>query len=154
MSEVKDLAIEVFEGRKKAEQRIKKGEVKKQILEDYIKDILDIFKTSNLSENSTVLVWQLKLCKKKEYDYLVPMISFETSDYAQFYNKTVLEGNALNHTIGDNEELLRKIENLKIPKELFNDLLVYLVNNLLEYLDTVKLDSEHIRIRLNGSEEE
>lgn len=65
MSDVKQLALEVFEGREEAEKRIPK--VIEENLENYVKKIIEIFKISNSSEKSVVLVWQVRLYYDSKY---------------------------------------------------------------------------------------
>lgn len=156
MNDVRALALDVFEGRKKAEKRIVKGETKKEILEDYVKEILDIFKISNLSEKSTVLVWQVRLVSlepkqgmsQKEKDYCLPMISFGQDDNAKFNNTIVFS--IKTNPLGDNTELVEHIKKIEIPKKFFEDIYNYFKENLSDYFETIKEDSEHIRIKLKS----
>ncbi len=156
MSDVKQLALEVFEGREEAEKRIPKVVVEN--LEDYVKKIIEIFKISNSSEKSTVLVWQIRLViletkqysSQNEKDYCFLMISFEQDDNAEFSN-TLVFGSEKNR-LGDNTELVEYIKKLEIPKEFFEDIYNYFRENLSEYFETTKEDSKHIRIKLISKE--
>lgn len=153
MTDLRKIASEVFEGREEAEKRIAKGEAKNRILEDYVKEILKIFKISNSSKDSTVLVWQVRLVNlkpkrgmsEKERRFCFPMISFEQEDNAQFYNTLVFT-----NSLGDNTELVEHIEKTEIPKKFFGEIYDYFKENLAEYFETTKPDSEHIIIKLKS----
>lgn len=158
MNDVRKLALDIFEGREEAEKRITKKEVKKEILENYVKGILDIFKISNLSKKSTVLVWQVRLVNlkpqqgmsQKQKYYCFPMISFEQDDNAEFNN--ILVFSIKTNSLGDNTELVEHIKKLEIPKKFFENIYNYFKENLSDYFETTKEDSEHIRIKLKSKE--
>lgn len=141
MENVKKLALEVFEGRKEAEKRIPK--VILENLEDYVKNIIEIFKISNLSEKSTVLVWQVRLYYK--YENIFFMFSFK-EDGCEFYNKTAFESRDTEY--GNNETLREYIEDLKIPTKEAKNISKYFKENLSEYFEVEDNNNEYIMIKM------
>lgn len=141
MSDVKQLALEAVEGRKEAEKRIPK--VISENLEDYVKKIIEIFKISNSSEKSTVLVWQVKLYYYYRFEICPVMFSFE-QDSNRFFNKVIFD------CVGyeNNESLKKYIENLEIPTSEAKNILKYFKENLAEYFETEESDNEYIIIKM------
>lgn len=141
MSDVKQLALEAVEGRKEAEKRIPK--VIAENLEDYVKKIIEIFKISNSSEKSTVLVWQVKLYYDK-FQICPVVFSFEQNSYYGFCNKEIFDCPGYEN----NESLKEYIENLKIPTMEAKNILKYFKENLAEYFETEESDNEYIIIKM------
>lgn len=140
MENVKKLALEVFEGREEAEKRIPK--VILENLEDYVKNIIEIFKISNLSEKSTVLIWQVRLYYK--YENIFFMFSFK-EDGCEFYNKAAFESRYTEY--GNNETLREYIEDLKIPTKEAKNISKYFKENLSEYFE-VEDNDEYTIIKM------
>lgn len=141
MSDVKQLALEAVEGRKEAEKRIPK--VIAENLEDHVKKIIEIFKISNSSEKSAVLVWQVKLYYDK-FQICPVMFSFEQNSYYGFSNKEIFDCPGYEN----NESLKEYIENLKIPTMEAKNILKYFKENLAEYFETEESDNEYIIIKM------
>ena len=94
-------------------------------------------KKSNLEEKSEVIVKQLKLLvPEKKGDFLVPMVAFDSSIDAQFFNRLVFE--VPNSTIGENKHVLEKMDSLEIPQDFFDEIANYFLENLSPYLETIK----------------
>lgn len=130
MEDVKKLALEAFEGREEAEKKRSKELLEN--LEDYVKKIIEIFKISNSSEKSKVLVWQVKLCSN-ENENCTFLLSFKEDGY-EFYKKKVLESGGIR--FGNNESLRKYIEDLKIPCGEVKNISRYFKENLSEYFET------------------
>lgn len=141
MSDVKQLALEAVEGRKEAEKRIPK--VIAENLEDHVKKIIEIFKISNSSEKSAVLVWQVKLYYDK-FQICPVMFSFKQNSYYGFDNKEIFDCPGYEN----NESLKEYIENLKIPTMEAKNILKYFKENLAEYFETEESDNEYIIIKM------
>lgn len=141
MSDVKQLALEAVEGRKEAEKRIPK--VIAENLEDHVKKIIEIFKISNSSEKSAVLVWQVKLYYDK-FQICPVMFSFGQNSYYGFSNKEIFDCPGYEN----NESLKEYIENLKIPTMEAKNILKYFKENLAEYFETEESDNEYIIIKM------
>lgn len=146
MSDVKQLALEAFEGREEAEKRIPK--VVEENLEDYVKKIIEIFKISNSSEKSTVLVWQVRLYYDSKYSQeeqrkCSVMLSFEQENET-FYNKDVFG------CVGyeNNESLREYIRGLEIPVGEVQNIFKYFKENLEDYFEVEDIDFKYILIKL------
>lgn len=158
MSDIKQLALEVFEGREEAEKRIP---AKVTDLEDYVRKIIEIFGISNSSENSTVLVWQVRLHYEeyrcagyRQYDNISFMLSFEKDEDGskvygcEFHSIAVFRPPMKKCSdFGDNERLRKHIENLKIPAKEAKNISKYFKENLSEYFETED-GSEYIIIKM------
>lgn len=147
MKKASDLMLEIIEGRKKAKKRIKEEVVRKATIADYAYDILKAFEISNREEQSTILLWQLKLYGIK-FDYLSIMMSFEKGKNAKFYNPTYLEHEyCKKNLLGNNEMLEEYIQNLKISSEAFVDLCQYFKEKFSENLN-IEVKDEALIIEL------
>lgn len=156
MSYVKELALDIFEGREVAKKRIEKGEKYKARVEDWVEKIIKIFKISNISNEAKKLIWQVRLVdyrdrahSTKEFENCLIMISFEHGEKAQFSNALVFD--CREHLIGRQEELKQYIKNLEIPNELLENIIQYFKENLSEYFIAVKEDSIRFRIELKSN---
>lgn len=144
MSKVNDLVLDIVEGRKESKKRIEEEVVRKATIADYAYDILKAFKISNEEEQSTILLWQLKLYGIK-FPYMSIMMSFEKGKDARFYNCGYLEPDLCKKNIlGNNEMLEEYIKNLKIPSEAFVELYQYLKKEFSENLNIEIRDESFI----------
>lgn len=143
MSDVKQLALEVFEERSEAENRISNNST--EVLEDCIESIIEIFKISNKLKKSRILIWQVELYRIYTYQELRIMISFK-EDGEEFYNTSIFDN--AEHKLGNNRTLKDYIDALKIPEYLYQDIVNYFKENLSKYFETEEFNSDHIIIKL------
>lgn len=136
MSKVNDLVLDIVKGRKEAKKR--KEIVEKAAITDYAYEILKAFKISNEEEESTILLWQLKLYGRK-FSYMSLMMAFEKGEGAAFYNCKYLEQDKCKkYLLGNNERLKGHIENLNIPSKAFGELYKYFKEEFSENLIITK----------------
>lgn len=140
MSDVKQLALEVFEGRKESIKEREKRNNPNKTIEDYVADIIKIFKLSNSSKYST-LIWQIILSSndlphsKGEYSDI--MFSFEEYSTAPIYH---LGMKRIDLDLPKIEvfELWNMINNLHVPYKLVGEVCDYFTENLSEYFEVTE----------------
>lgn len=141
MSNIKELAKRVYEDRKDAETRK---------VEDYVRKILEVFNASN-SSVGTLLVWQIRLDKEDDWgqesddESLNIRVSFDKSVNGKFYDWDIFDEDEKDVPI-----LHSMLQDLEIPRELFEELFEYCNKNLSDYLETTNVDDFAINIKLKN----
>lgn len=156
MSDIKKLAIEIFEERGEAKNRLNKNKAnaekeRKERIEKAIMGILNVFHISNIQEESTILVWKLKLCRSEKEEYLSFMVSFEEGQtnvgYINPHSVLFLEWYK-NGELGKNYALLDCITQLKIPSYDFEAIYDYAKEVLSDHFNIAKVDENDIIFEL------
>lgn len=138
-----ELARKIYLEREKANERIESERARKEVVEELVMKILEIFNISNHSQKSTVLVWAVRIEKSisdSNYCYS-PMISFEISD-KKFYNKIVLGPEY--DVLGNNAALGEHIEEMKIPTQYYEEIAEYFQEHLSDYFYIIQNGDELI----------
>lgn len=156
MSDVKQLALEVFEGRKESIKEREKRNNPNKTIEDYVEDIIKIFKLSNSSKHST-LIWQIILSSNdllySKEGYSCTMFSFQEYPTADIYD---LSKKYIDIDLPKFEvfELWNMINNLRVPHKLVEGVCDYFAENLSEYFEVTEGESyfNYRRIILKSGE--
>jgi hypothetical protein len=166
MKSIDEMAKLAFDGRKRLEVEEKETEEvilyeedvkssEEMLLEEYTKEIINIFIISNDVKNARIRLKQLRLQREKNKECLVPTIAFEEGEKAAFYPLIILK----TRVTGDSEELLKAINNLQIPESLLEDLYEYFARKLPEkefYFEDSVWDctSKHYEVSVQINSEE
>ncbi len=167
MSSVKELAKEVFEGRQAIAERIKENKVDEESIARYVKQLLNVFKVSNEQKETAIWIWQLRIMPvefteglnikfaiEREDDEL-----FQSENDEQFYSTAFLKAKVWIDGIGiikgNNDELIKAINDVKIPMNMFDAVCDYCKKNLTKYFKVdIKNDKLYLRLRETICEKE
>lgn len=143
MSDVKQLALEAFEGRKESIKAREKINNPNKTIEDYVEDIIKIFNLSNSSKYST-LIWQIILSSNdlphSKGKYSPIMFSYNEDPTAPMYHLQMKDV-AWDLPKFEVFELWNMIDNLRIPYELVNGICDYFNKNLSKYFEVTQGES-------------
>lgn len=138
-----ELARKIYLEREKAKERIESERARKEVVEELVMKILEIFNISNHSQKSTVLVWAVRIEKSiSDSDYCYsPMISFEI-DGKDFYNRRIFGPEY--DVLGNNTALGEHIEEMKIPTQYYEEIAEYFQEHLSDYFYIIQNGGELI----------
>lgn len=145
MGDVKQLALEAFEGRKESIKEREKRNNPNKTIEDYVADIIKIFKLSNSSKYST-LIWQI-IFPHSKLKYSATLFSFENYPTAPIYHLGIKKID-LDLPKIEVFELWNMINNLHVPYKLVGEICDYFTENLSEYFEVT--EGDYIRITLKN----
>lgn len=150
MSDVKQLALEVFEERKESIKEREKMYNPNKTIEDYVADIIKIFKLSNSSKYST-LIWQIILScnglphSEEKYDNI--SFSFEEDPTTPFFYDFLTKDIDVDLPKFEVFELRNMIKNLRVPYKLVGEICDYFTENLSEYFEVTEYETGYINYK-------